>query len=140
MSPVPPGFTISTEVCGQAATSIGNSLPAKVEKEVQGAIAFVEEMSRKRFGDPSCPLLLSVRSGAAVWMRMMDTVLLQTSSKFYPLCIFIRGITVDDDDDEAREDINLYFFPDDRYPSTYYPFCFSTPCESRHSFGWIAQY
>ena len=72
---VPPGFTISTEVC--AATAERNGvLPDDVQSEVDSAVSFVEEKLGKKLGDPSNPLLLSVRSGAAVSMPgMMDTVL-----------------------------------------------------------------
>jgi pyruvate,orthophosphate dikinase len=72
--PVPPGFTISTEVC--AAFQAAGRLPKAVEPEVAKALARVEKVMGMRFGDPARPLLVSVRSGARVSMPgMMDTVL-----------------------------------------------------------------
>jgi len=72
--PVPPGFTITTEVCtyyqGRA------EYPPELPFQVREALSRVEEMMGTRFGDPQNPLLLSVRSGARVSMPgMMDTVL-----------------------------------------------------------------
>jgi pyruvate,orthophosphate dikinase len=73
--PVPPGFTITTEVCNAYYTR-GKKLPAGVDEEVRRAIAKVEASVKKRFGDDENPLLVSVRSGARVSMPgMMDTVL-----------------------------------------------------------------
>ena len=73
--PVPPGFTISTEVCGQVIKSDGEFSSA-AEKQVVEAIERVGELTDTRFGDAQKPLLVSVRSGAAVSMPgMMDTVL-----------------------------------------------------------------
>jgi pyruvate,orthophosphate dikinase len=73
--PVPPGFTISTEVCAYF-TSHGGRYPAGLEREVAAALAKVEREVGKRFGDRENPLLVSVRSGARVSMPgMMDTVL-----------------------------------------------------------------
>jgi phosphoenolpyruvate synthase/pyruvate phosphate dikinase len=73
--PVPPGFTISTEVCGRAAER-GGELPEELRGELSESIAWLEKAMGARFGDPSNPLLVSVRSGAAVSMPgMMDTVL-----------------------------------------------------------------
>ncbi len=73
--PVPPGFTISTEVCGRAAAQ-GGELPEELRGELAESIAWLEKAMGSRFGDPSNPLLVSVRSGAAVSMPgMMDTVL-----------------------------------------------------------------
>jgi pyruvate,orthophosphate dikinase len=73
--PVPPGFTISTEVCTHF--SHGRRVPVWLWSEVDPALARVEElMGAKRFGDAKNPLLVSVRSGARVSMPgMMDTVL-----------------------------------------------------------------
>jgi pyruvate, orthophosphate dikinase len=73
--PVPPGFTISTEMCavyhGAAA-----SFPAELTPQVEAGIAHIERVTGKRFGDAANPLLVSVRSGARVSMPgMMDTVL-----------------------------------------------------------------
>ena len=73
--PVPPGFTITTEVCTHF---YGNekSYPADLRKEVAKSLAKVEKQVGTKFGDPANPLLVSVRSGARVSMPgMMDTVL-----------------------------------------------------------------
>ena len=73
--PVPPGFTITTEVCSQFAETEG-TYPAGLDAQVEEALAIVEGALDKRLGDPTAPLLLSVRSGAPVSMPgMMDTVL-----------------------------------------------------------------
>lgn len=73
--PVPPGFTISTEVC-QLYNDNNGKLPKEVEEEVDKNLELLEEEMGKKFGDPEDPLLLSVRSGAAKSMPgMMDTVL-----------------------------------------------------------------
>ena len=73
--PVPPGFTISTAVCTHFYEH-GRSYPAGLEKEVADALARVEKLMGRRFGDPANPLLVSVRSGARESMPgMMDTVL-----------------------------------------------------------------
>ncbi|MFO0681470.1 MAG: pyruvate, phosphate dikinase [Sandaracinus sp.] len=73
--PVPPGFTITTEVCkdvGGGATA----LPSWLWPEIDEALAAVEKAMGAKLGDPEAPLLVSVRSGAAVSMPgMMDTVL-----------------------------------------------------------------
>src|SRR5881397_529621 len=73
--PVPAGFTITTDAC-RAYMEAGGELPDGLEAEVDEHVARLEERSGKRFGDPSDPLLVSVRSGAAVSMPgMMDTIL-----------------------------------------------------------------
>ncbi|HEX3982259.1 MAG TPA: pyruvate, phosphate dikinase [Acidisoma sp.] len=73
--PVPPGFTITTEVC-TAFYAGGRQYPAALEAQVAEALARVEEAVGLKFGDPAHPLLVSVRSGARVSMPgMMDTVL-----------------------------------------------------------------
>lgn len=73
--PVPPGFTISTEVCTEY-TANNNSYPDGVDEDVSTALATVEELMGHKFGDPKNPLLVSVRSGARASMPgMMDTVL-----------------------------------------------------------------
>jgi pyruvate,orthophosphate dikinase len=73
--PVPPGFTISTEVCTHYYENGGN-LPAWVRPSVEAAMRRVEEKIGKKFGDVSNPLLFSVRSGARASMPgMMDTIL-----------------------------------------------------------------
>src|SRR3546814_5042256 len=72
--PVPPGFTITTEVC-TAYYDNGEQFPAGLVEEVTSGIAHIEGITGKRFGDPANPLLVSVRSGARVSMPgMMDTV------------------------------------------------------------------
>ncbi|MFO1172963.1 MAG: pyruvate, phosphate dikinase [Hyphomicrobiaceae bacterium] len=73
--PVPPGFTITTEVC-TAYYADGRKLPAGLDAEVTAALAEVGRAVGARFGDKSEPLLVSVRSGAPASMPgMMDTVL-----------------------------------------------------------------
>jgi pyruvate,orthophosphate dikinase len=73
--PVPPGFTISTEVCAEF-NQRGRKLPTDVKADVLTALARVEQLMDLRFGDPDKPLLVSIRSGAQVSMPgMMDTVL-----------------------------------------------------------------
>jgi pyruvate,orthophosphate dikinase len=73
--PVPPGFTITTEVCTHFYAN-GHSYPAELEAQVQEAVAAVGRQTGRVFGDPSNPLLVSVRSGARASMPgMMDTVL-----------------------------------------------------------------
>ncbi len=73
--PVPPGFTITTEVCN-AYYANGRQLPPTLMDDVHTALAKVEQKLEKKFGDPNNPLLLSVRSGAKFSMPgMMDTVL-----------------------------------------------------------------
>jgi pyruvate,orthophosphate dikinase len=72
--PVPPGFTITTEVC--TAYSVAKSLPEGASEQIQGALLSLEGKTGKGFGDLHNPLLLSVRSGAPVSMPgMMDTIL-----------------------------------------------------------------
>src|SRR3990172_4693052 len=73
--PVPPGFTITTEVC-TAFYKNNRQYPARLEEQVREGVRFVEELLDRRFGDAERPLLFSVRSGARVSMPgMMDTVL-----------------------------------------------------------------
>ncbi len=73
--PVPAGFTISTEACSYYYDHDGR-YPPDLQGQIDAALASVEETMGGRFGDPSNPLLLSVRSGARVSMPgMMDTVL-----------------------------------------------------------------
>ncbi|MGD8253549.1 MAG: pyruvate, phosphate dikinase [Syntrophobacterales bacterium] len=72
--PVPPGFTISTDVC--AFYKDPQRYPAEIQGEVDEAVAKMESTLGLTFGDPEKPLLMSVRSGAAISMPgMMDTVL-----------------------------------------------------------------
>ena len=73
--PVPAGFTITTDAC-RAYMAAGGELPEGLDAEVDQHLAALEEKTGKRFGDPADPLLVSVRSGAAVSMPgMMDTIL-----------------------------------------------------------------
>ncbi len=73
--PVPPGFTITTEVCGDYYKN-GKKLPAGLMDEVNNAVQELENELGKKFGDNDNPLLVSVRSGAAVSMPgMMNTIL-----------------------------------------------------------------
>ncbi|MDR8393175.1 pyruvate, phosphate dikinase [Aliifodinibius sp. S!AR15-10] len=73
--PIPPGFTISTEVCQYYSKHKGD-WPEGLEEQVQEAIHHIEDLMDLEFGDSSNPLLVSVRSGAAQSMPgMMDTVL-----------------------------------------------------------------
>jgi pyruvate,orthophosphate dikinase len=74
--PVPPGFTISTEVCTAYYASKDRSLPPELDELVRSAIGRMETILSNRFGGTENPLLVSVRSGARVSMPgMMDTVL-----------------------------------------------------------------
>src|SRR2546428_5867449 len=68
--PVPAGFTITTEAC-RAYMRGGKQLPDGVEEEIEAHLARLEERTGKRIGDPHDPLLVSVRSGAAVSMPGM---------------------------------------------------------------------
>ncbi len=73
--PVPPGFTINTDVCTWFYKN-GKSYPDGLKKQVAEALTVIEASVGRKFGDPKKPLLVSVRSGARVSMPgMMDTVL-----------------------------------------------------------------
>ena len=73
--PVPPGFTITTEVCN-AFYALGRKFPEGLRSLVETNLKLIEERVGTKFGDPSNPLLVSVRSGARVSMPgMMDTIL-----------------------------------------------------------------
>jgi len=73
--PVPPGFTISTEVCAYFYAN-GKTYPPELKPQVEAALDHVGKITGKRFGDAANPLLISVRSGARASMPgMMDTVL-----------------------------------------------------------------
>ena len=73
--PVPAGFTVTTEACREYMRS-GAELPDGLEREIDEHLRALEKETGKRFGDPEDPLLVSVRSGAAVSMPgMMDTIL-----------------------------------------------------------------
>ncbi len=72
--PVPAGFTITTDAC--RAYSGDKEFPEGLEAEIEEHLTALEDKTGKRFGDPRDPLLVSVRSGAAVSMPgMMDTIL-----------------------------------------------------------------
>jgi len=73
--PVPPGFTLGTEVCNYFYDHAG-SYPDTLHDQVSAALRELEEQIGKRFGDPNNPLLISIRSGARQSMPgMMDTIL-----------------------------------------------------------------
>ena len=73
--PVPPGFTITTEACNHF-YGHDRAYPRTLQAQVEAALERVESLTGKRFGDPSAPLLVSVRSGGRASMPgMMDTVL-----------------------------------------------------------------
>src|SRR5579863_4103768 len=73
--PVPPGFTISTEVCNIYFEN-KNSVPAEINQQVLSALTKLESQLGRKLGDPKNPLLLSVRSGAKFSMPgMMNTIL-----------------------------------------------------------------
>jgi len=73
--PVPPGFTLTTEVCTEFYKN-SRAYPPELRGQVEAALAALETKTGKGFGDPSNPLLVSVRSGARASMPgMMDTVL-----------------------------------------------------------------
>ena len=72
--PVPPGFTLTTEACRHYL--ISDELPEGARSEVDGALARLEKTTGRQFGGSTDPLLVSVRSGAAISMPgMMDTIL-----------------------------------------------------------------
>jgi pyruvate, orthophosphate dikinase len=73
--PVPPGFTITTDVCTEFYKS-GRKLPKGLDEEIRQAIGRMEKLVGAKFGDPQNPLLVSVRSGSRASMPgMMDTIL-----------------------------------------------------------------
>ena len=73
--PVPAGFTISAEVCDYYYKN-GKNYPEGLAEEIEENLKRLEKVTGKKFGDPSNPLLVSVRSGAAISMPgMMDTIL-----------------------------------------------------------------
>ncbi|MEG1379962.1 MAG: pyruvate, phosphate dikinase, partial [Bacteroidales bacterium] len=74
--PVPPGFTITTEVCTEYNQLGQEAIMSSIKKEVENGIKHIESITGTIFGDKKNPLLVSVRSGARVSMPgMMDTVL-----------------------------------------------------------------
>ena len=73
--PIPPGFTVTTEACSSYHKN-NNQISIELEKQIIKSLHSLEEFHKAQFGDPDNPLLLSVRSGAAISMPgMMDTVL-----------------------------------------------------------------
>ena len=73
--PVPPGFTISTEVCDIFYNN-KKKLPSRIIKDIEKKLKEIEKNTKKQFGDLINPLLVSVRSGARISMPgMMDTIL-----------------------------------------------------------------
>lgn len=74
--PVPPGFTITTEVCTEYTQFGKDEVVKRLKEDVEASIAHIEALTGKKFDDSSNPLLVSVRSGARASMPgMMDTVL-----------------------------------------------------------------
>ena len=74
--PVPPGFTITTEVCNEYYEVGQEKIVEQLTNEVNAAVKHVEDLMNCKFGDPKNPLLVSVRSGARASMPgMMDTIL-----------------------------------------------------------------
>ena len=74
--PVPPGFTITTEVCTHFYSKSNRKYPAELKGQVNAAMKKIEQLMGKKFGDEKNPLLVSVRSGARKSMPgMMETVL-----------------------------------------------------------------
>lgn len=73
--PVPPGFTITTDVC-RLYYEYGLEVPKEINSELEKYVEYIEKKTGKKFGDPNDPLLVSVRSGAKFSMPgMMDTIL-----------------------------------------------------------------
>ncbi len=73
--PVPPGFTITTDVC-RIYYENGMEVPKPIDRELEKHMTMLEQSSGKKFGDPADPLLVSVRSGSKFSMPgMMDTIL-----------------------------------------------------------------
>ena len=74
--PVPPGFTITTDACTEYNELGRDKITELLKDEVEAGVRYVEKIMNAKFGDDQNPLLLSVRSGARVYMPgMMDTVL-----------------------------------------------------------------
>jgi pyruvate,orthophosphate dikinase len=91
-NPVPPGFTLTTEVCAWFQDH-GGAYPEGLDREVDQHLAQLEEQRGQRFGDPGDPLLVSVRSGAARSMPgMMDTVLNLGLSDSIVEALIARGV------------------------------------------------
>ena len=74
--PVPPGFTITTDVCNEYFEKGKEAVVKTLTSEVTKSVKHIEDLMNSKFGDPSNPLLVSVRSGARASMPgMMDTIL-----------------------------------------------------------------
>ncbi|MBO5710692.1 MAG: pyruvate, phosphate dikinase, partial [Rikenellaceae bacterium] len=74
--PVPPGFTITTDVCSEYYSQGQERVIESLRSEVEMAMKNIENLTERKFGDKELPLLVSVRSGARVSMPgMMDTIL-----------------------------------------------------------------
>lgn len=74
--PVPPGFTITTDVCNEYFEKGKEKVVEILTEEVKKSVKHIEDLMNSKFGDPSNPLLVSVRSGARASMPgMMDTIL-----------------------------------------------------------------
>ena len=74
--PVPPGFTITTDVCNEYFEKGKETVVGLLKAEVESSVKHIEALMNSKFGDPSNPLLVSVRSGARASMPgMMDTIL-----------------------------------------------------------------
>ena len=74
--PVPPGFTITTDVCNEYYEIGHDKVVALIKDEVERSLKHIENLTNQKFGDAENPLLLSVRSGARASMPgMMDTIL-----------------------------------------------------------------
>ncbi|MBR6285259.1 MAG: pyruvate, phosphate dikinase, partial [Muribaculaceae bacterium] len=69
--PVPPGFTITTEVCRLYNEEGREAVVAKIKEDVKRAVAHIESLTGNKFDDPTNPQLVSVRSGAPVSMPGM---------------------------------------------------------------------
>jgi pyruvate,orthophosphate dikinase len=78
--PVPPGFTITTEVCN-AFYALGRRYPAALEAQVREGVAHIERVVGEQFGDPKNPLLVSYARARVSMPGMMDTVLLRTQRR-----------------------------------------------------------
>ena len=80
--PVPPGFTLSTEVCTHYYAN-GKQYPAELQAQIDRGIAELEAAIGKKFGDKSNPLLVSVRSGAPVSMPGILLGFIHPSAPFF---------------------------------------------------------
>ena len=105
--PVPPGFTITTEVC-ELFYKNKKQLPFNLIKQIKKELSNIEKDSKKKFGDFKNPLLVSVRSGARVSMPgMMDTILnLGLNDKDVSFKGYIEGEL-----DKFLLDFDIYVFP-----------------------------